>query len=93
MLGQGGGKGAPEWVGWTDSRAPHVEARYTARVWDEATRLHEEQRVEAKCTHLGCGATFRRTCSSGRPREILVTFVLVHLHRDPLAPPAPTFTR
>ena len=88
-----GGKGAPFWVGWSDSRAPHVEARYTARVWDEEAKMHEEQRVEATCTHPGCGATFKRGCSSGRPREILTTFVLVHLHRDPLAPPAPPFTR
>ena len=83
VTAQEGAEVAPVWIGWSDSRAPHVEARYTARVWDAEAKLHEEQRVEATCKHPGCGGEIKRTCSSGRPRELLATFMLVHLHRDP----------
>lgn len=76
----------PTWVEWTPEQAPHVRGRYTARVWDHETQLHEEQRVEATCTFDGCNGVFKRSCSSGRPRELIATFATVHLHRDAFAP-------
>lgn len=73
------------WTSWTPAWAPaHVRGRYTERRWSAEEQAYEEQRVEAECSFVGCGAIFRRTCSSGRVREHIATFARVHLHRDPL---------
>lgn len=69
---------------WTEVRppaAPHVLGRFTRRTFDESG-LPEEQTVEARCEHPGCGATFRRMCSSGLVQEHIARFAVVHLHRD-----------
>lgn len=72
------------WVAWAPRGVAHVAGRYEPRRWDPETRTYEEQRVEARCSYPGCGAEFRRSCSSGRVRELIATFASVHLHRDPL---------
>lgn len=75
-----------EWIDWSPEQAPHVRGRYQARVWNAEEGMHEEQRVEATCSFAGCGAVFKRACTSGRVRELITTFATVHLHRDPFSP-------
>ncbi len=77
----------PAWVAWVPEQAQHVQGRYTQRQWNAEEQLFEPQRVEATCTFQGCGTVFKRECSSGRVRELIVTFAAVHLHRDVFAPP------
>lgn len=79
------------WIDWCPEWAPHVRGRYTERVWDPETKLHDPQTVEVRCTFGGCEATWRTTCQSGHVREHIATFARLHLHRDPLA--APTVVR
>lgn len=69
---------------WTEVRppaAPHVLGRFNRRTFDD-DGMPEEQLVEAKCEHPGCGATFKRRCSSGLVQEHIARFATVHLHRD-----------
>jgi len=64
--------------------APHVMGEIEPRSWDQEDGRWEDQRVEARCEK--CGATLRAVCRSGKPRQWVVKFALVHLHRDPLSP-------
>jgi len=69
---------------WTEVRppaAPHVIGRFNRRTFDE-DGMPEEQLVEARCEHAGCGGTFKRRCSSGLVQEHIARFATVHLHRD-----------
>jgi hypothetical protein len=66
--------------------SPHVRGSYEPRVIDRETMIPEPQRVHAVCDE--CKAEFRTTCASGMVRAHIATFARVHLHRDPLAPPA-----
>lgn len=80
-----------KWVDWSPEWAPFVLGRYTERVFDEETKMHEAQQVEARCTFSGCETAWRTSCQSGRVRDHIATFAKVHLHRDPLS--APTVVR
>lgn len=69
---------------WTEVRppaAPHVVGRFNRRTFDE-DGIPEEQLVEARCEHPGCGGAFKRRCSSGLVQEHIARFATVHLHRD-----------
>lgn len=72
---------APAWVEWSPGSAAHVKGRYLPRVWDEASGSYERQPVEATCTL--CGEAYAYSCDSGRVRERIANFALLHLHRTP----------
>lgn len=55
---------------------PHIEASYEARVIDEETGEPQPQKVNAKC--LRCGAEYRHECTSGRVRERIIKFAMIH---------------
>jgi len=65
--------------------APHVQGRWSERGEPDEDGKFEPQVVEALCTWPGCGAVFRARCLTGRTREHIHNFAIVHLHRDPLA--------
>lgn len=66
--------------------APHVEGSYPERVVDPETGEAEPQLVRMRCGV--CGDEHRVLCSSGAVRQWVLQFAKVHLHRDPLKPPA-----
>jgi hypothetical protein len=76
---------ADAWETWDPPWAPHVRGRYTARVWDPASGMFEDQRVVADCA--ACGAHWEGHCASGNVRAHVDTFARVHTHRDALAAP------
>lgn len=59
---------------------PHVEGRYTERVYDSASQTFETQDVEATCRI--CGDKHRMKCDSGRVRERIARFASLHLHEE-----------
>lgn len=69
------------WEQWNPPNVPHVKGTFTQRTIDPDTKLPEEQTVRARCEQ--CGATWQTRCSSGRVREHIQRFALVHAHRDP----------
>ncbi len=61
--------------------APHVEGKFTRRNWNGES--FDPQWVEATCTI--CKETSPRVrCDSGRVREKIVAFSVLHLHKDPM---------
>jgi hypothetical protein len=72
---------SPRWIAWTPSSSrPHITAQYTERVYDYETRAFEPQTVHAHCGK--CNAVLKHECASGRPREWIARFALVHRHDD-----------
>lgn len=69
------------WSEWRPQHAPHVVGRWTQRVFDD-DGMPEEQRVEIRCEHPGCGAEFKRACISGLVQQHVQRFAIAHLHRD-----------
>lgn len=63
------------WTEWSPASVPHVKGRWTQRVID-TDGLPEEQMIEATCT--GCGAVFKRTCTSGLVKSHVLRFAHVH---------------
>lgn len=66
---------------WRPLNAPHVVGRFSPRRWNGAG--FDPQWVEAECTTCG-EASARVRCDSGRVREKVVAFAVLHLHVDPL---------
>jgi hypothetical protein len=66
---------------------PHVVGKFTAREVDLETGRVEPQKWTAECTV--CGAHFEGWCDSGQVKRHIQRFGVVHLHRDPFAPPKP----
>lgn len=72
---------ADQWETWSPASTPHVSGRYTRRRWNGAG--FDPQWVEATCEK--CGERSQRVrCDSGRVREKIVAFAVLHLHADPL---------
>lgn len=69
---------------WRPLSAPHVVGKFTPRRWDGTA--YEPQWVEATCTT--CGESSPRVkCDTGRVREKIAAFAVLHLHADPLKSP------
>ena len=71
-------------VEWSPRAFPHVVGRYNARRVGE-DGMPEPQRIVVHCTL--CETTWQGDCTSGRPREKIAKFAVVHAHRDLLAAP------
>lgn len=70
------------WQKWSPANVPHVEGRFTPRQWNG--QGFDPQWVEATCTV--CKESSPRTrCDSGRVRQKIVAFAILHLHKDPLS--------
>ncbi len=69
------------WQEWSPANASHVQGRFTPRHWNGVG--FDPQWVEATCTTCK-ESSARVRCDSGRVREKIVAFSLLHLHKDPL---------
>ena len=68
-----------KWIEWVPKNTPkHIIGRYTERVFDPIDGRFEPQSIEAFCSQ--CQTPFKRVCESGRPREWITRFVMVHRH-------------
>jgi hypothetical protein len=65
------------WEAWNPVFAPLVRGKYTPRVWDG--ERYEPQQVEATCE--GCNEELTTVCDSGRVREKISKWAVMHLHR------------
>lgn len=72
----------PRRVEWVPQFAAHVVGWYDERRFDE-DGLPETQAWGAKCSV--CNHEHKGQCDSGRVREHIQRFALVHLHNDPMA--------
>jgi len=79
----------PEWIAYSPPWAPHVVGRFQLRQLDD-DNIPLEAPVEATCTFQGCGATFKRQCSSGLMKRHIANFAMNHVHRDAFRDPLPT---
>lgn len=70
-----------KWQEWSPEGRSHIKGRYTTREVDPRTGLWDPQEVRVTCTV--CGDEWRTQCASGRVREHIVRFGVVHAHVDP----------
>lgn len=63
---------------WSPPFALHVRGEYTRRVWDG--ERFEEQTVKATCSL--CKQTMETRCDSGRVREKIAKWAVLHLHKQ-----------
>ena len=78
---------AEQWQEWRPPAVPHVVGSFTLREFDSETGAPEPQKWTARCEV--CGVQFQGTCDSGQVLRHIQRFGVVHLHRDPFAPPKP----
>lgn len=72
-------------VSYSPAFAPHVGAVHDVRRHDPATGEVEPAKFKATCEH--CHETVDGVCDSGRVREKIGKWAILHLHRDVFAPP------
>jgi hypothetical protein len=73
-------------VDWVPSFAPaHIHGWYDERQYDAEDGLPETQAWGATCDV--CRHEHKGQCDSGRVRQHIQRFALVHLHSDPMAAP------
>ncbi len=65
---------------WAPKWAPHASGTYERAIAPDGSP--EPTWVELKCAE--CGEAHRAKCESGMPREWILRWARVHLHRDPL---------
>lgn len=75
---------APQ-VPYSPPFAPLVGAVHDVRKHDPATGKVEPMRFHVACS--SCGDTYVGVCDSGRVREKINKWALMHLHRDAFTPP------
>lgn len=76
----------PPKVEWVPSFAPaHISGGYDERQYDAEDGMPETQAWWAKCAV--CNHEHKGQCDSGRVRQHIQRFTLVHLHSDPMAAP------
>lgn len=66
--------------------AEHVRAEHEPRAHDPETGEALPMKFAFACER--CGERYEGVCDSGRVRDRASKWALLHLHRDPLAPPA-----
>lgn len=63
--------------------APLVKGEHESRKHDPETGAVLPLKWSARCA--GCGESIEAVCDSGRVRERIAKWAVLHLHRDPLA--------
>lgn len=69
-------------VAYTPSFAPLVKGEHDPRQNDPETGKVVPMRFTASCT--SCGERVEGVCDSGRVREKIDKWAILHLHRDPM---------
>lgn len=64
---------------------PHVVGRFDDLSRDSETGMPEPVLVKMECEQ--CGATHQMKCATGMPRQWVLRFATVHVHRDVMAIP------
>lgn len=67
-------------VPWNPHFAPAVTGMHEPRAFDPTTRTFDPQRFRVVC--VSCGDTFEGVCDSGRIRQKIDKWAVMHLHRD-----------
>jgi hypothetical protein len=68
--------------------APHVVGLIDPHALD-VDSMPIPRRIDIRCEHSGCGATWQATCTSGAVRTHVNNFAKSHVHRDVFENPRP----